>query len=75
MTLKRVYHANKIKRWPFCQRKSLCNLIERTRQVLNDGTGQENTQKLAAVQVLEKQRQVMQVWFKLLLKRHSILWR
>ncbi|KAI9789639.1 MAG: hypothetical protein M1835_001533 [Candelina submexicana] len=60
-TLKRVCRANNINRWPFRKLKSLGNLIERTRRVLDDGTGQETMQKLAALQVLEKQRQLMQV--------------
>ncbi|DBA84344.1 TPA: hypothetical protein ACH3X2_006259 [Trebouxia sp. C0005] len=58
-TLKRVCRANNMRRWPFCKRKSLGNLIDRTKQVLDDGTGQNHMQKLAALQVLEKQRQVM----------------
>lgn len=52
--------ANSINRWPFCKRKSLGNLIERTSRVLEYGTGQENMQKVASLQVLEKQRQLMQ---------------
>ena len=50
-----------MKRWPFRKRNSLGRLIDRTKQVLDDGTGQDNMQKLAALQVLEKQRQVMRV--------------
>ena len=50
-----------MKRWPFRKRNSLGCLIDRTKQVLDDGTGQDNMQKLAALQVLEKQRQVMRV--------------
>lgn len=50
-----------MKRWPFRKRSSLGCLIDRTKQVLDDGTGQDNMQKLAALQVLEKQRQVMRV--------------
>ena len=49
-------------RWPFRKRKSLGNLIDRTKQVLDDGNGKNSMQKLAALQVLEKQRQVMGVW-------------
>ncbi len=49
-------------RWPFRKHKFLGNLIDRTKQVLDDGTGKNRTQKLAALQVLEKQRQVMRVW-------------
>lgn len=52
-----------MKRWPFRKRNSLGRLIDRTKQVLDDGTGQDNMQKLAALQVLEKQRQVMRVSF------------
>ncbi|DBA96988.1 TPA: hypothetical protein ACH3X3_012913 [Trebouxia sp. C0006] len=58
-SLKRVCRANNMSRWPFRKRKSLGNLIDRTKQVLDDGTGQNHMQKLAALQVLEKQRQVM----------------
>ncbi|KAL0034303.1 hypothetical protein WJX77_008161 [Trebouxia sp. C0004] len=58
-TLKRVCRASNMKRWPFRKRNSLGRLIDRTKQVLDDGTGQDNMQKLAALQVLEKQRQVM----------------
>jgi hypothetical protein len=54
-------------RWPFRKRKSLGKLIDRTKQVLEDGTGQNHMQKLAALQVLEKQRQVMRVWLSFLL--------
>jgi len=36
-------------------------LIDRTKQVLDDGTGQGNMSKLAALQVLEDQRQTMRV--------------
>ena len=50
-----------MQRWPFRKRNSLGRLIDRTKQVLDDGTGQDNMQKLAALQVLEKQRQVMRV--------------
>lgn len=53
--------ASNMKRWPFRKRNSLGRLIDRTKQVLDDGTGQDNMQKLAALQVLEKQRQVMRV--------------
>ena len=60
-TLKRVCRASNMKRWPFRKRNSLGRLIDRTKQVLDDGTGQDNMQKLAALQVLEKQRQVMRV--------------
>lgn len=60
-TLKRVCRASNMKRWPFRKRNSLGCLIDRTRQVLDDGTGQDHMQKLAALQVLEKQRQVMRV--------------
>ena len=52
-----------MKRWPFRKRNSLGRLIDRTKQVLDDGTGQDNMQKLAALQVLEKQRQIMRVGF------------
>lgn len=52
-----------MQRWPFRKRNSLGRLIDRTKQVLDDGTGQDNMQKLAALQVLEKQRQVMRVSF------------
>lgn len=62
-TLKRVCRASNMKRWPFRKRNSLGRLIDRTKQVLDDGTGQDNMQKLAALQVLEKQRQVMRVSF------------
>ncbi|KAL3132495.1 hypothetical protein ABBQ32_009041 [Trebouxia sp. C0010 RCD-2024] len=58
-TLKRVCRAGNMQRWPFRKRNSLGRLIDRTKQVLDDGTGQDNMQKLAALQVLEKQRQVM----------------
>ncbi len=61
-SLKRVCRANNMSRWPFRKRKSLGNLIDRTKQVLDDGTGQNHMQKLAALQLLEKQRQVMRVW-------------
>lgn len=50
-----------MQRWPFRKRNSLGRLIDRTKQVLDDGTGQDNMQKLAALQVLEKQRQIMRV--------------
>ena len=59
MTLKRVCRANNIHRWPFHKRKSLGNLIEHTKRALADGTGRDNMQNLAVLQVLEKQRQVM----------------
>ena len=62
-TLKRVCRAGNMQRWPFRKRNSLGRLIDRTKQVLDDGTGQDNMQKLAALQVLEKQRQVMRVHF------------
>lgn len=62
-TLKRVCRAGNMQRWPFRKRNSLGRLIDRTKQVLDDGTGQDNMQKLAALQVLEKQRQVMRVSF------------
>ena len=61
-TLKRVCRANNMSRWPFRKRKTLGNLIDCTKQVLDDGTGQNHMQKPAALQVLEKQRQVMRVW-------------
>ncbi|DBB03216.1 TPA: hypothetical protein ACH3X1_013302 [Trebouxia sp. C0004] len=61
-TLKRICRDNNISRWPYRKRKSLGTLIDRTKQVLDDGTGQDNLPKLAALQVLEKQRQIMQVW-------------
>ncbi len=48
-------------RWPFRKRNSLGRLIDRTKQVLDDGTGQDNMKKLMALQMLEKQRQVMRV--------------
>ena len=48
-------------RWPFRKRNSLGRLIDRTKQVLDDGTGQDNMQKLVALQVLEQQRQSMRV--------------
>ena len=57
----RVCRASNIKRWPFGKPNSLGRLIDRTKQVLDDGPGQDNMQKLAALQVLEKQRQVMRV--------------
>ena len=60
-TLKRVCRSNGMTRWPFRKRNSLGRLIDRTKQVLNDGTGQDNMHKLVALQVLEKQRQVMRV--------------
>ena len=47
---------------PFRKRKSLGTLIDRTKKALDDGTGKDNMPKLAALQVLEKQRQIMQVW-------------
>ncbi|KAL0018384.1 hypothetical protein WJX77_012621 [Trebouxia sp. C0004] len=59
-TLKRICRDNNISRWPYRKRKSLGTLIDRTKQVLDDGTGQDNLPKLAALQVLEKQRQIMQ---------------
>lgn len=57
-TLKRVCRASSMKRWPFRKCNSLGCLTDRTKQVLDDGTGQDNMQKLAALQVLEKHRQV-----------------
>ena len=59
MTLKRVCRANSVDRWPFHKRKCLGNLFERTKQALDDGTGQDNMQKLAVLQLLEKQRHLM----------------
>lgn len=41
-TLKRVCRESLITRWPYRRRKSLGTLIDRTKQVLNDGTGQDN---------------------------------
>jgi len=61
-TLKRVCRSNGMTRWPFRKRNSLGRLIDRTKQVLDDGTGQDNMKKLMALQMLEKQRQVMRVW-------------
>ena len=61
MSLKRVCRANTINRWPCRTRKSLGNLIERTRQVLDHETEHDKMEKLAALQVLVKQRQLMQV--------------
>ncbi|DBA96604.1 TPA: hypothetical protein ACH3X1_015466 [Trebouxia sp. C0004] len=58
-TLKRVCRSNGMTRWPFRKRNSLGRLIDRTKQVLDDGTGQDNMKKLMALQMLEKQRQVM----------------
>lgn len=58
-TLKRVCRENGIKRWPYRKRNSLGRLIDRTKQVLDDGTGQNNLHRLAALQVLEQQRQSM----------------
>jgi len=52
--LKRVCRANSMSRWPFRKRKSLGKLIDRTKQVLEDGTGQNHMQKLAALQVLSE---------------------
>jgi len=60
-TLKRVCRSNNMTRWPFRKRNSLGRLIDRTKQVLDDGTGQDNMKKLMALQMLEKQRQVMRV--------------
>ena len=60
-TLKRVCRSNGMTRWPFRKRNSLGRLIDRTKQVLDDGTGQDNMKKLMALQMLEKQRQVMRV--------------
>ena len=60
-TLKRVCRENGIKRWPYRKRNSLGRLIDRTKQVLDDGTGQNNLHRLAALQVLEQQRQSMRV--------------
>lgn len=53
-TLKRSCRANNMDR--FRTRKSLGNLIERTKQALDDGTGHANMQKLAGFQVLGKQK-------------------
>lgn len=61
MTLKKVCRANNMNRWPFHNCKSLGNVIGRTKQVLDDGTGQEDMLKLAALEALEKQRQIMRV--------------
>lgn len=60
-TLKRACRVNGMMRWPYRKRNSLGRLIDRTQQVLDDGTGQDNMQKLAALQVLEKQRQILRV--------------
>ena len=60
-TLRGVCRANQLSRWPYRKCKSLNNLIDLTRQVLDDRSGQNDVEKLAAVQVLEKQKQLLQV--------------
>jgi len=58
-TLKRICRDNHVSRRPYRQHKSLWAIYNHIKRDLDDGTGQHNMPKLAA---LEKQKQAMQVW-------------
>ena len=61
-TLKKICRVAEVTRWPFRKRTSIERLIQRTKHFIEeDDEGQSRSQRAAALQTLEEQREDLKV--------------